>query len=139
MISSTLLLLAVVPLVWLLYRILQWRKRLARVRKTMPAYGLVIEPYSLLRRFVPRKWLKFHPDWQFQDRRSFDSLGTNIVPMVSLFGNDSFYVSDPEAVVEIFTNQTRFPKDLKLYGMIPCSRDVWVDKQRCWGYMGGMY
>ena len=39
--------------------------------------------------------------------------------MVCLFGNDSFYVSDPEAVVEIFMNQTRFPKDLKLYGMVP--------------------
>ena len=119
MLSSTVLVLLLSPLVWLVYRIIEWQQRLARVRKTMPAYGLWIEPYSLLRRLVPTRWQTFFPDWQFQERRKFDSLGTNIIPIVSLFGKDSFYISDPEAVVEIYSNQTRFPKDLKLYSTFP--------------------
>jgi hypothetical protein len=119
MFSSTVLVLLLSPLVWLVYRIIEWQQRLARVRKTMPAYGLFIEPYSLLRRLVPTRWQTFFPNWQFQQRRKFNSLGTNIIPMVCLFGKDSFYISDPEAVVEIYSNQTRFPKDLKLYGMVP--------------------
>ena len=119
MLSSTVLVLLLSPLVWLVYRIIEWQQRLALVRKTMPAYGLWIEPYSLLRRLVPTRWQTFFPDWQFQQRRKFDSLGTNIIPIVSLFGKDSFYISDPEAVVEIYSNQTRFPKDLKLYSTFP--------------------
>jgi hypothetical protein len=138
MFPSTLLVLLFSPLVWLVYRIVEWQQRLARVRQTMPAYGLWLEPYSLLRRLVPKQWLKFHPDWQFQDRRTFDSLGTNIIPIVCLFGHDSFYISDPEAVVEIYSNMTRFPKDLKLYGMEPRLFVRLMDKG-CWRYMDGMW
>jgi hypothetical protein len=92
----------------------------------MPVFPVLLEPYTVYRHLIPRKWQTFHRDWQFQDRETFDKLGTNIVPLVSLFGNDFIYVSDADAVVEMATNINRFPKDLKLYGIPPFSRVMLV-------------
>ena len=113
------LLLLLFPLLWLLYRIIRWRVRISRMRRTMPVVPVLVAPYALLRRLVPKSWQTYHADWQFQDRRTYDNLGTDIVPLICLFGNDTVYVADADAVVEIATNITRFPKDLKLYSRTP--------------------
>ena len=107
----------VLPILWLIYRVLEWRLRIARFRRTMPiVFPLVFEPFFIVRRFIPKKWQKFYPDWQFQDRKIFkESVGCDIIPMICLFGNDMIYIADADAVVEIATNVNRFPKDLKLY------------------------
>lgn len=113
------LLILIFPLLWLLYRIVRWRVRVSQMRRTMPVVPLLVEPYSLLRLLVPKSWQTYHSGWQFQDRRKYDNLGTDIVPLLCLFGNDTVYVADADAVVEIATNINRFPKDLKLYGRSP--------------------
>jgi hypothetical protein len=111
------LLLLIFPPLWLLYRIIRWRIRVSRMRRIMPAAAALAPPYSLLRRFIPKSWQTYHVDWQFQDRRTYDNFGTDIVPLVCLFEKDTIYVADADAVVEIATNINRFPKDLQLYSL----------------------
>lgn len=105
-------------LLYLIYRIIQWRLRLARVRRSLPAIGLVISPFHMLRRLYPSKYQRWSPHWQFQRAKHYDNLGTDIVPTISLFGDDIYYVADADAVVELATNVARFPKNLKLYGIL---------------------
>ena len=111
--------------VWFLWRIVRWRIRIARVGKTMPVIPVLIHPFSTVRRLIPEGWQQYHYNWQFRRRREYDSLGTNMIPLISLFGLDSVYISDPDVVAEISASQnaTRFPKDVKLYGKHPCR--VW--------------
>ena len=120
------------PLLWLLYRIIRWRIRISRMRRIMPAAAALSPPYSLLRRFIPQSWQTYHADWQFQDRRTYDNFGTDIVPLICLFGKDTIYVADADAVVEIATNINRFPKDLKLYSL---PHTNWRVNRRGSGYL----
>ena len=113
--SLVILSIAAALFVWLLYRVVIWRLRVARVGRTMPVVPVLCEPYTLLRHFIPTKWQTYHADWQFQGRKAYDNLGTDIVPLICLFGKDLVYIADADAVIEIATNVTRFPKDLKLY------------------------
>jgi len=41
--------------------------------------------------------------------------------IVSLFGLDTVYVANPEAILEISTNPARYPKAVELYGTPPPS------------------
>jgi hypothetical protein len=104
---------------WLCYRILQWRFRIARMRRTMPVIPVLIHPFSLLRKFIPQEWQTWHNDWQFQRRKDYDDLGIGMVPFIALIGLDSVYISDTEVVAEMSStaNAARFPKDVKLYGL----------------------
>jgi hypothetical protein len=111
-------LLAVVFLVtfWLVHRIVQWRLRIVRIGRTMAVVPLVFDPYRLERLLVPKRWQKYHSNWQFERRKEFDGFGTGVLPLICLFGRDIFFVSDADAIVEMATNPIGFPKDLKLYG-----------------------
>lgn len=122
---NSLHLLLLITFFWLAYRILEWRQRVSRVRRTMPVVPLILNPYSLLRLMFPRKWQAYHADWQFQELRNFNNLGTDMVPLICLFGFDMIYVSDADAVVEIAMNINRFPKDLKLYSTDPLLLSFW--------------
>jgi len=104
-------------LIFLTYRIIQWRQRLSRIRKTLPAIPVLYQVGSVGRIFFPVRWQKWHNDWQFQNRHKFDDLGCNITPFVSLFGLDSVYISNPDAIIEIATSTTRFVKAIELYGI----------------------
>jgi cytochrome P450 len=101
--------------VFLVYRVVQWRLRLARVRRTMPAVGVISEPWAIWRRFWPKKWQAYNNEWQFQQRKSFDSHGSDILPLICLFGKDVYYLFDADAIVEASMDAVRFPKDLVLY------------------------
>jgi hypothetical protein len=103
---------------YLVYRIIRWRRRIAKIQRTMPVVALFVEPWSLLRLLVPRRFQTYHNDWQFAERKKPTKFGTDIIPLITLFGYDSIYVADADAVVEIATNEKRFPKDLRLYGII---------------------
>ena len=100
----------------LFYRIFQWRLRISRIRRTMPVIPVLVPPYSLVRLLWPERYQTYHGNWQFHGRRNYDNLGTGIVPLVPLLGNELVYVADAEAVVEMSTNPSRYPKDLRLYG-----------------------
>jgi hypothetical protein len=100
---------------YLLYRVIQWRLRLAKVRRTMPAVGVISEPWAIWRRFWPGKWQTYHNEWQFQDRKTFDNHGSDILPLICLFGKDVYYLFDADAIVEVSMDAVRFPKDLELY------------------------
>jgi hypothetical protein len=115
---NSLFILLLAALIWLLYRIVLWRIRIDRMRRIMPVVPIIVQPYSLVRLLIPKRWQKYHSNWQFQERMNYDNLGTDIVPLICLFGNDIVYVADANAVVEMSTNTTRYPKDLKLYGNI---------------------
>lgn len=96
-------------------RIIQWRVRITKIRRTMPVVPVLVDPYSLVRRLFPKKWQTYHRNWQFQERKAYDNLCIDIIPLICLFGNDIVYVSDADAVVEIAMNTQYYPKDLKLY------------------------
>lgn len=81
----------------------------------MPVVPVLITPYALVRRLLPKKWQTYHADWQFQERKTFDNLSTDIIPLVCLFGIDLVYVSDADAIVEMAMNIQNYPKDLRLY------------------------
>jgi hypothetical protein len=104
-------------IVYLVYRVVQWRRRIARIQRTMPVVPLIVKPWNLLRMIIPRRFQTWHGDWQFQNRKNGHRFDTDITPLVPLFGHDTIYVADADAVVEIATNERRFPKDLRLYGI----------------------
>jgi hypothetical protein len=110
-------LLVLLPLVYLVYRVVEWRRRIAQFRLTMHAIPVLVPPWSVWRMVWPRKWQTHHLDWQILGHRTFNNLGNNLIPLVSLFGNDIIFVSDADAIKEIATNEIRFPKDLRLYGI----------------------
>jgi hypothetical protein len=113
---NSLLLLFYSIFLYLVYRVVKWRRRIAKIRRTMPVVPLLLGPWSLFRLLIPRRFQKYHGDWQFQNRGNHQNFGTDITPLIPLFGYDSIYVADADAVVEIATNERRFPKDLRLYG-----------------------
>jgi hypothetical protein len=115
-IMKSLLLLILLPFVYLVYRVVEWRRRIARFRLTMHVIPILVPPWSVWRMFWPRKWQTYHLDWQILGHRTFNNLGNNLIPLVSLFGNDIIFVSDADAITEVATNEIRFPKDLRLYG-----------------------
>jgi hypothetical protein len=85
----------------------------------MPVIPLLLDPYLLVRRLIPKRYQRYHSDWQFYNRKEFNDLGTDIIPLVSLFGSDVIFLANADAVVEVATNPQRFPKALKLYSAIP--------------------
>lgn len=113
---NAVIILFLLPVIWLCQQVFRWRARVAKLRRTMPVAALIIEPYALIRRFIPYRFQKYHPEWLFHNRKEYDYDGPCIFGVISLLGNDKIYVADADAVVEIATNVTRFPKDLKLYG-----------------------
>ena len=80
----------------------------------MPVVPVVVASYALVRRLLPKKWQTYHADWQFQERKTYDNLSTDIIPLICLFGSDTIYVSDANAIVEMAMN-INYPKDLRLY------------------------
>ena len=102
---------------WLTFRIIAWRLRVTRIRRTMPVIPTLFDPYQLVRMFIPKRLQRYHSDWQFQQRKQFNDLGTGLVPLIPLFGLDVLYVSDADAILEMATNPNRFRKDLKLYSL----------------------
>lgn len=129
---------------WLTYRIIDWQIRLHRLRKSLPAVGVILQPWSLLRMCFPKQWQTYHADWQFQNRKQlkFNSQGPDFVALVPLFGNIVIYCYDADGICEIATNPTRFPKDLKLYSMsldlVSICLCLKGNVQQCWMCMGEM-
>ena len=111
-----LLLCSLFPLIALFIRVLKWRIRIARVRRTTRVVPVLLPSWSILRAIWPRKYQTYHNDWQFQLRKHYGSDGRNILALISLFGDDAFFVANADAIVEISSNPSRFPKDAKLYG-----------------------
>jgi hypothetical protein len=116
---STPLLITLGLLLLLAHRIIAWRQRSAFMRKSMPVVTLLLEPHSVLRRFIPQKWQTWHDDWMFQNRELAKDCNTGFIPVICLFGHDLLYVSDVDAIVEIASSPLRFPKDLRVYGNHP--------------------
>ena len=112
------ILLLLLVTLWIAHRVIRWRFRIARIRRTMPVIPVIIQPFAVIRKFWPQKWQTWHNDWQFQRRKQYHDLGTGMVPLIALFGLDSVYISDADVVAEISSvaNAARFPKDVKLYG-----------------------
>ena len=100
---------------WLSYRVIQWRLRVIRVKRTLPVVPIVLHPWNMLRMFWPKKWQRYTPDWCFQLRKEYENHGTNITALIPLFGRDVWYVANAEAIVEMASNPNRYPKDLSLY------------------------
>jgi hypothetical protein len=126
---------ALLYLLFLCYWVVQWRIRLARVRKTMPAIALIFGPYWTPRRFIPKKYQTFYPDWHFESRGKYN-FGTGIIPLISLFGGDAIYVSDADGIVELSTDTVRFPKDPQTYRKsfveaFSDFRDPWYFWKKC--------
>ena len=96
----------------------QWLMRIRRVSRTVPVVPVLLPHYSLLRRFWPASLQTYHPNWQFHKKKSYDHTGSHIFALISLFGHDTFFVSDAEIVREILSDGNRFPKDVRLYGNI---------------------
>jgi len=105
-------------LVLLAHKLIGWRQRIAFMRKQMPVIPVFLDPHSVIRRFLPRKWEVWHSDWMFQNRALINAYNTlpGLIPVISLYGHDNLYVSDVDAVAEITSSPQRFPKDLRVYG-----------------------
>jgi hypothetical protein len=74
-------------------------------------------PWGLFRLLTPSRYQTYHTDWQFQGIKGVSRYSdSRIMRLVSLFGVDAVYVANPEAIVEIATNPTRYPKAVELYG-----------------------
>jgi hypothetical protein len=102
----------------LIYRFIHWRIRISRYRRTMDAVPVIVHPWALIRRFIPSQWQTFNHDWNFRLRREYTRLfDGDIVVFAALFGLDVVFVANAEAIVEIATNPTKYPKDTKLYGL----------------------
>jgi hypothetical protein len=119
-ITGIALILVLLVFVRFLFKFVTWRLRLRRYRKHYP---VVLEPifdlWHLVRLFIPRRWQHYHGNWAFNNLDEFRALGSDIIALVPLFGIDVILVADAEAVCEIATGATRFPKDLRLYSIPP--------------------
>ena len=105
-------------LIHLIIRIVRWRLRIAHMRRAgMTVIPIIVPPDSHLRLLLPRKYQTFHFDWPFQQLDLYNILETEVIAFIPLFYHDTFYISDPDAAVEIATNPTRFPKALYQYSM----------------------
>jgi hypothetical protein len=94
-------------------RLISWRRRLERVRKTMPAIPVLFPPASIFRNLWPKKWQTYHYDWHTQYRRTmYHNLGSDVFTLVSLFEYDKTFVCNPNAVIEMkITQAENYPKD----------------------------
>ena len=113
-------------LAWPLYRLLEWRRRLSHIRRTLPAIGILLHHGAVLRMLFPTKWQTYHLDWQFQNRKEFEfsEEGPGFLALVPLFGDVTVFCFDAEAIMEVSSNPARFPKDLKLYSTFPRSLET---------------
>jgi hypothetical protein len=113
----------------LCWQIVQWRQRVACMSKQLPVVSLIVDPYVLIRHFIPRRWQKWEGNWSFQTREIAKDYDPEFLPIVPLFGRRVIYVSDADAVAEIASSPQRFPKDLRLYGTH--ATRIPVDKKGC--------
>lgn len=108
-------------LLFLLLRLTQWALRISRLRRTtsMNINPALCHPWAVPRLFCPARFQTFHTDWQFQGvHKPSKYSDSRVMQMVSLFGEDVVYVADPETIVEISANPTRYPKAVELYGTL---------------------
>jgi hypothetical protein len=81
----------------------------------MPVVPLIIQPFAIIRHFLPQRFQTYHPHWLVQDVKCRVKFETDILPMICLFGRDVYFVANPEAISEVSGNVARFPKDLEQY------------------------
>jgi hypothetical protein len=109
----------VILLTTLIAKLVYWKWRVYRFRKSMPVFPVLLPPSSLFRALWPRKWQTFHYSWYLHSNRTgrrtiYEQAGSDVFALVTLFGPDYVCVSDPEVFVEIKVNgATQYPKDLR--------------------------
>ena len=94
----------------LLFRLYRWVARIRTTRKRIPAVPVLFPTTSRFRLLFPKKWQVYHRDWHMQFGRAFYR-DSDIVAMISLFGHDQLFVTDPAAILEMNVSG-RFQKDL---------------------------
>ena len=105
--------------IYLLLRIIYWLLRITRIRQSTYVHPAVCHPWALVRFLLPRRYQSLHSDWQLQRRKYTWYSDSRVMRIVSLFGLDTVYVANPEAILEISTNPARYPKAVELYGTPP--------------------
>lgn len=96
-------------------KIVLWRLRIHRFRKSMPVIPVLFPPGSLNRKLWPKKWQKYHYDWYLHSRRKvYQDLNSDIFAFVSLFEGDSICFRDPNVFMETkVLHASEYPKDLR--------------------------
>lgn len=97
-----------------LFRVIRWGARIRRIGRSMSVVPVLLPDTSMARFLFPKKWQVFHLDWHHQGgRRIYQNLNSDILALVSLFGRDTIFVSDPYATWEMKVTgaQERFRYD----------------------------